>query len=63
MRIPFPGRLTVENGLLAVAGAIASGIPVEDAARALATFGGGKRRLERIGMAAGVDVFDSYNFV
>jgi len=60
VRIPFPGRLTVENGLLAVAGAIAAGIPVEDAARALATFGGVKRRLERIGMAAGVDVFDDF---
>jgi len=60
VRVPFPGRLTVENGLLAVAGAVAAGFPLDAAARALATFGGVKRRLERIGVAAGVDVFDDF---
>ncbi len=60
VRVPFPGRLTVENALHAVAAASAAGIPLEDAARALADFGGVRRRLERVGAAAGVDVYDDF---
>lgn len=58
--IPFPGVLTVENGAIAIAAAVAAGAPLEDAARALGSFRGVKRRLERIGSARGIDVFDDF---
>lgn len=60
VRVPFPGRLTVENALLAVAGAIAAGVPLDEAARAVESFGGVRRRLDRVGVAHGVDVFDDF---
>ena len=58
--IPFPGILTVENGTIAIAAAIAAGVTLEDAARALESFAGVKRRLERIGIARGIDVYDDF---
>ena len=60
VRVPFPGRLTVENSLHAVAGAVAAGVPLERAAAAMADFAGVRRRLERMGMVGQVDVFDDY---
>jgi UDP-N-acetylmuramate--alanine ligase len=60
VHVPFPGRLTVENALLSIAGAVAAGFPLDAAAGALATFRGVKRRLERVGAAAGIDVFDDF---
>ncbi|HTM01722.1 MAG TPA: Mur ligase domain-containing protein [Candidatus Omnitrophota bacterium] len=60
VRVPFPGILTVENALLACGAAVASGVLLETAAPALATFGGVRRRLERIGGHHGVDVFDDF---
>jgi UDP-N-acetylmuramate--alanine ligase len=59
-RIPFPGLLTVENALLAIGAAVAAGVPVESAAASLSTFAGVRRRLERIGAAQGIDVFDDF---
>ncbi len=59
-RVPFPGILTVQNAAIAIAAAHAAGIPVEAAARALERFGGVRRRLERIGAADEVDVFDDF---
>ena len=58
--VPFPGRLTVENALHAVAAGVAAGIPLERAAASLADFAGVRRRLERVGEANGVDVFDDF---
>jgi UDP-N-acetylmuramate--alanine ligase len=58
--VPFPGALTVENALLALGAAVAAGIPLAAAAPALATFRGVRRRLERVGAARGVDVFDDF---
>ena len=58
--IPFPGAMTVENGAMALAAANAAGVRLEDAARSLGTFAGVKRRLERIGSAQGVDVYDDF---
>jgi UDP-N-acetylmuramate--alanine ligase len=58
--IPFPGILTVENGAMAIAAAHAAGAPFEDAARAVETFRGVTRRLERIGSARGIDVYDDF---
>jgi UDP-N-acetylmuramate--alanine ligase len=60
VHVPFPGRATVENALLAVATAVLAGVPIRDAGRALATFSGVRRRFERIGAAGGVDVFDDF---
>lgn len=58
--VPFPGRLTVENALHAVATGVAAGIPLERSAAALADFGGVCRRLERVGETGGIDVFDDF---
>ena len=60
VRVPFPGSLTVENAILAIGAAVAAGVPLADAGRALATFAGVRRRLERIGAMHGVDVFDDF---
>jgi UDP-N-acetylmuramate--alanine ligase len=58
--VPFPGSLTAENALLALGAAVAAGVPLAEAAGALATFSGVRRRLERVGAASGVDVFDDF---
>lgn len=60
VRVPFPGILTVENALMAIGAAVASGIHLAAAAPALASFAGVRRRLERIGAHGGVDVFDDF---
>ncbi|MGE5176433.1 MAG: glutamate ligase domain-containing protein [Hyphomicrobiales bacterium] len=59
-RVPFPGRMTVENAAIAIAASVTADIAIVDAAMSLATFGGVRRRLERIGAAGGVDVFDDF---
>jgi len=59
-RVPFPGILTVQNAMLAVGAAHAAGIPVAQAAASLERFGGVRRRLERVGAADGIDVFDDF---
>ncbi len=59
-RVPFPGILTVQNAVLAIGAAYAAGIPVAQAAGSLERFGGVRRRLERIGAADGIDVFDDF---
>ena len=58
--VPFPGALTVENALFSIGAAVAAGVALERAAAALATFRGVRRRLERIGTANGIDVFDDF---
>lgn len=58
--VPFPGRLTVENALHAIAAGVAAGIPLERAAATLADFAGVRRRLERVGETGGTDVFDDF---
>jgi len=60
VRVPFPGILTVENALLAIAAAACAGVPLPRAAEAMGTFSGVRRRLERIGVARGVDVYDDF---
>ncbi len=59
-RVPFPGILTVQNAVIAIAAGHAAGIPVATAARSLERFGGVRRRLERIGAADGIEVFDDF---
>jgi UDP-N-acetylmuramate--alanine ligase len=58
--VPFPGSMTVENALLAIAAAVAAGVPLSQVGAAMASFGGVRRRLESIGMAHGIDVFDDF---
>ena len=60
VQVPFPGALTVENAVIALGAATAAGVPLERAAAALASFGGVERRLQRIGAARGIDVYDDF---
>ena len=61
LRVRMPGRHNLANALAAVAGASAAGVPVEEAARALATFEGLARRFDLIGTSpTGVTVIDDF---
>jgi UDP-N-acetylmuramate--alanine ligase len=55
-----PGRHNAVNALSALAATRALGVPLADAAAALESFAGLKRRLERVGSAAGVEVIDDF---
>ena len=59
-RITLPGRHTAENGLLALAGAVAAGATPEAASAELGSFTGVGRRLEVKGEVGGVTVLDDY---
>jgi UDP-N-acetylmuramate: L-alanyl-gamma-D-glutamyl-meso-diaminopimelate ligase len=54
------GRHTRLNALAAIVAARHAGVPVERSLEALAEFRGVKRRLERIGQAGGVIVYDDF---
>ena len=58
--LAMPGRHNVSNALAAIAAARACGVPTEEAARALSAFKGVKRRLDYVGEAGGVSVFDDF---
>ncbi|GAB6079565.1 UDP-N-acetylmuramate:L-alanyl-gamma-D-glutamyl-meso-diaminopimelate ligase [Hydrogenophilus hirschii] len=58
--LPLPGVHNALNGLAAVAAASHAGVLPEQAVAALASFPGVKRRLEKVGEAAGVTVFDDF---
>ena len=58
--LQLPGRHNAENALAAVAAAMELGVSLADAARALAGFQGLRRRLERVGSAGRVTVFDDF---
>jgi len=60
VRLQMPGVHNVSNALAALCAARACGISLGDAARALASFNGIKRRFERVGIANGVTVFDDF---
>ena len=55
-----PGRHNAANALAAIAAAHAAGVPLADAAAALAGFTGLKRRLDVIGTRQGVTVIDDF---
>ncbi|HNS80212.1 MAG TPA: Mur ligase family protein [Kiritimatiellia bacterium] len=57
---PLPGRHNAENALLACALCIATGYDAEAVRKALASFKGIRRRLELVGEARGIRVFDDY---
>jgi UDP-N-acetylmuramate--alanine ligase len=58
--LQVPGRHNVANGLAALAAARAAGVSLDDAAQALGSFLGVKRRLEVVGTANGVTVIDDF---
>ena len=58
--LKMPGRHNVSNALAAIAAAKAAGVPLDIAAKALGDFAGVKRRLEYVGEAGGVTVFDDF---
>jgi UDP-N-acetylmuramate--alanine ligase len=60
VELAVPGRHNASNALAAIAAARALGVPVEDAAAALARFEGLRRRLETVGEAGGVTVIDDF---
>jgi UDP-N-acetylmuramate: L-alanyl-gamma-D-glutamyl-meso-diaminopimelate ligase len=58
--IPMHGDFNVENALAALASTVSLGVPVDDAAAALAGFRGIKRRQELRGVERGVSVIDDF---
>lgn len=58
--LPLSGRHNAENGALAVETCCQLGIDCADIRRGLSSFQGIQRRLQRIGHAGGVSVFDDY---
>ena len=60
VRLQVPGRHNAENALAAIAAVAAVGVPIDEAARALAGFKGLRRRFELVGTANGVSVIDDF---
>jgi UDP-N-acetylmuramate--alanine ligase len=60
VRLQVPGLHNVSNALAAIATATACGVPLGDAAKALASFTGIRRRMEVAGTAGGVTVIDDF---
>jgi UDP-N-acetylmuramate: L-alanyl-gamma-D-glutamyl-meso-diaminopimelate ligase len=58
--VPLMGTHNVRNALAAIAVAVEVGVPPEQIARSLRRFTGVKRRLEVVGTAAGVTVYDDF---
>ena len=58
--LAVPGRHNVANALAALGAAQAAGVPLREAAKALASFTGLRRRLEVVGEAEGVTVIDDF---
>jgi len=60
VKLQVPGRHNVSNALAALAAAVAIGVSLEEAARALEGFKGVRRRLEVVGTANGITVIDDF---
>jgi len=60
VRLAVPGRHNAMNALAALGAIHALGLPLGEAAAALARFEGLKRRLETVGTAGGVTVIDDF---
>lgn len=58
--LPMVGRHNVQNALAAIAVAMEMGIEADVVRRALAAFGGVKRRFTRTGVVDGVTIIDDY---
>lgn len=59
-RVPLPGRHNAHNAWHAARVARLTGVPATDLARALSTFRGVERRLQRVGELCGAVVMDDY---
>jgi UDP-N-acetylmuramate--alanine ligase len=60
IELKVPGRHNVANALAAIAAVTAVGVPLREAAEALESFEGIRRRLEVVGTARGVTVIDDF---
>jgi UDP-N-acetylmuramate--alanine ligase len=60
VKLGVPGRHNVANALAALGAARAAGVPLGEAAEALEGFVGVKRRMELVGNAGGITVFDDF---
>uniref|UniRef100_UPI0025EE57A0 glutamate ligase domain-containing protein n=1 Tax=Sphingomonas sp. TaxID=28214 RepID=UPI0025EE57A0 len=58
--IAVPGRHNVANALAAIGAATLAGVALAEAAAALATFTGLRRRMELVGTANGITVIDDF---
>jgi UDP-N-acetylmuramate--alanine ligase len=58
--LPVPGRHNLLNGAASLGVARLLGLPLDEAAKALRSFGGVRRRFERRGEAAGATFVDDY---
>ena len=60
LKLAVPGRHNVANALAAIAAAREAGVSLSEAAAALARFSGIRRRLEVVGRAGDITVFDDF---
>ncbi len=60
VKLQLIGRHNAVNALSAIGAAVAAGVTLAEAGRALADFTGLSRRLERVGEARGVTVYDDF---
>lgn len=60
VKLQVPGRHNVSNALAAIGAAVAAGVELADAAKAIQGFEGLKRRFELVGEANGVAVIDDF---
>ncbi len=60
VRLAVPGRHNVANALAALGAVAAAGIPLAQAARAIESFTGLRRRFELVGEANGIAVIDDF---
>lgn len=60
VRLQVPGRHNASNALSAIAAAAAAGVSLQQAASALATFAGLRRRFEVVGTSNGISVIDDF---
>ena len=60
VRLNVPGRHNVSNALAAIGAAVAAGVPLAEAVRAIEGFTGLRRRFDRVGEAGGVTVIDDF---
>jgi UDP-N-acetylmuramate--alanine ligase len=58
--LAVPGRHNVSNALAAIGAATQAGVAIEDAANAMTSFSGLKRRMETIGTANDITVIDDF---
>lgn len=58
--ISVPGMHNIRNATAAICAAVLAGMKPEDAAEAISDFEGVSRRFEKIGSAAGIEVYDDY---